>query len=44
LVGTVCAVAHERVVLPMLCDAPAGRHATLWNSIPVAKLVAAPHR
>jgi O-antigen/teichoic acid export membrane protein len=40
VVGTVCDVAHERVVLPMLCGAPPTRHATLWNSILVAKLIA----
>ncbi len=40
VVGTVCDIAHERVVLPMLCGAEPGRLPTLWNSILVAKLLA----
>ena len=40
VVGTVCDVAHERVVLPKLCSAEPGRLPAIWNSILVAKLVA----
>ena len=40
VVGTVCDVAHERVVLPRLCGADSTRLPTLWNSILVAKLIA----